>query len=89
MEIKDFKFIYHRVGDQRAVFQTSDTDQSDPSTRYWGFLSDNGAWIIQRETGDVMSSTSIRYTAGKTDYSTNWTNRATLSYDYFDTLFDE
>lgn len=59
------------------------TDIDDSSPAYYGFLNKNGAWFIQKEgvSGDY------RYTKGSAAYSTNWTNRASLTYDYFDNIF--
>ncbi|MEH1780887.1 MAG: hypothetical protein V7L26_17590 [Nostoc sp.] len=53
----------------------------DDSGGYYGFVT-NGAsganWYIQKVT-----STSIRYVSGSNGYSTAWSNRATLTYDYY------
>ena len=56
-------------------------DASSPS--YYGFLKKNGYWYIMRED----SSGAYRYTKGTSDFSTNWTNRASLTYDYFNSIF--
>lgn len=56
-------------------------DTSSPA--YYGFLKKNGYWYITKET----SAGSYRYTKGTTSFSTNWTNRASLTYDYFDSVF--
>lgn len=50
---------------------------------YYGFVNKTGAWFIQREG----SSGDYRYVRGSSGFSTNWTNRASLSYDYFDNVF--
>ncbi|CAN5349583.1 hypothetical protein BH10PAT1_BH10PAT1_0970 [soil metagenome] len=62
-------------------YRISDLDDADPS--YYGFINKDGSWFIQKET----SSGSYRYTKGGSGYSTNWTNRAGLSYDYFENIF--
>ncbi len=56
-------------------------DVSSPS--YYGFLKNNGAWYIMKEE----ASGAYRYTKGTTSFSTNWTNRASLTYDYFNSIF--
>jgi hypothetical protein len=56
-------------------------DNASPS--YYGFTHKNGSWYIAKED----SSGSYRYSKGISGFSTNWTNRAILSYDYFDTVF--
>lgn len=56
-------------------------DSALPS--YIGFVKKTGDWYIMREE----ASGSYRYTKGTTDFDTNWTNRATLTYGYFNTVF--
>ena len=53
------------------------------NTSYYGFVHQNGAWYITKED----SSGSYRYAKGASLFSTNWTGRALLSYDYFDNVF--
>ena len=50
---------------------------------YYGYVNKEGAWFIQKES----SSGAYRYTKGNTDFSTNWTNKASLTYDYFNVIF--
>jgi len=56
-------------------------DTSSPS--YYGFLKKNGYWYIMKED----SAGAYRYSKGATAFSTNWTNRASLTYDYFNSIF--
>ncbi len=56
-------------------------DASIPS--YYGFVDKDGNWYITKEDTDG----SFRYARGSVDYSTNWTNRASLTYDYFNNVF--
>jgi hypothetical protein len=56
-------------------------DSALPS--YYGFVHKNGNWYIAKED----SSGAYRYTKGSSSFSTNWTNRASLTYDYFDSIF--
>lgn len=62
-------------------YKISQLDDSTPA--FYGFVRKDAAWFIMREssTGDY------RYTKGTTDFSTNWTNRATLTYNLFDIVF--
>lgn len=53
------------------------------TTSYYGFVHKTGAWYITKED----SSGSYRYAKGPSSFSTNWTGRALLSYDYFDNVF--
>ncbi len=53
------------------------------ATTYYGYLNKDSAWYILKED----SSGNYRYVKGSSSFSTNWTNRASLSYDYFDAVF--
>lgn len=56
-------------------------DSAIPS--YYGFVNKEGAWYILRED----SSNSYRYAKGNSNFSSNWTSRAGLSYDYYHNVF--
>ncbi len=56
-------------------------DTSSPA--YYGFLKKNGYWYIMKED----SAGAYRYSKGTTSFTTNWTNRAGLTYDYFNSIF--
>lgn len=62
-------------------YKISQLDDSSPA--FYGFVRKDGAWFIMKED----SSGNYRYTKGATTFSTNWTNRASLTYDYFDVIF--
>lgn len=59
------------------------TELDDSSPAYYGFLEKTGKWFIMKED----SAGAYRYIKGDSAFSTNWTNRASLSYDYYDTIF--
>lgn len=59
------------------------TDLDDSSPAYYGFVNKDGGWFIQKEG----TSGDYRYAKGSSGYSSNWTGRAALSYDYFDNVF--
>ncbi len=63
-------------------YKISQIDDSTPS--YYGFVNKGGLWFIMKED---TSSGNYRYTKGTTGFSTNWTNRASLTYDYFNVVF--
>lgn len=64
-------------------YETANVDESsDP--KYYGFLDRDGNWYILKS---ATSGTVFTYAKGVTDYSTNWTNRASLTYDTFDNTF--
>jgi len=80
----DTNFIYHKVGDHNVIFEISDEDMaSDPS--YFGYLAENGAWIIQKRTA---STGTYRYVMGASGYVAAWAARADPAtvYNYYNAL---
>jgi hypothetical protein len=75
-------YLQVSVGD---AYKISDKDD-DASPNYYGFVSKNGAWYILKETV-LAGADTYRYAKGSSDYTTNWTNRASLSYDYYHNVF--
>lgn len=67
--------------DALASYLPADSDEST-ATKYYGFTDPDGKWYILRDAG-----TNYRYAKGDSGYSTNWTNRASLSYDYYHVTF--
>lgn len=63
-------------------YNISDIDDTT-DTHYFGWLNSVGAWRIMRMVDGVA-----RYASGSTDYETNWTNRASLTYGYYNALFE-
>lgn len=63
-------------------YNISQVDDSTPA--YYGFVDKSGNWYIMQEDDTTGN---FRYTKGTSGFSTNWTNRATLTYDYFDAVF--
>lgn len=68
--------------DTLVNYALSDVD-ADASPNYYGYLRCDGAWYILKETISAGADT-YRYYFGTSDYTTNWTNRASLTYVYFD-----
>ena len=62
----------------------SDIDDGNNDYNYYGYLRDDGWWYIMKE--DVVNKT-YRYVKGGSDYATNWGNRSTLSYNYYNEVF--
>jgi hypothetical protein len=60
-----------------AKYVISDLDDAS-STKYYGFVSSTGEWYIMK-----LTTTESRYVSGSSDYATNWTGRAGLTYQYF------
>jgi hypothetical protein len=65
-------------------YVASDIDVASPS--YYGFLDAEGNWYIMKAvvTGDVTAYT---FAKGTSDYATNWTNRAALTYAVYNVVF--
>jgi hypothetical protein len=55
----------------------------DASPSYYGYQDKDGSWYITRENSDG----SFRYARGSGSFSTYWTNRGSLPYDYFENVF--
>lgn len=61
----------------------SDIDEnSDPY--YYGFVDKDGRWYVMRRN---LALGQFRFSAGDSGYILNWTNRASLSYDYYYNTF--
>ena len=67
--------------DKTASYSISDIDESG-TTKYYGYLNENGKWYIMEVTG-----TTVRYASGISLFSTNWANRIALTYGTFDNVF--
>jgi len=78
----DNNFIYHKIGGNEVIFEISDEDESG-NPLYYGYLSENGSWIIQQHN---TTTGAYRYKMGQSDYATNWTGRGGLSYVYYNAL---
>ena len=63
-----------------AGYQVANKDEG--ATSYYGYVDTDGNWYIQRVTGS-----DVDFARGLTNYPTNWTNRAALSYDKFNIVF--
>ena len=54
------------------------------TVKYYGYLSISGAWYILES--DTTAKT-YKYAKGTSDFSTNWTNRAGLTYQFYNEAF--
>lgn len=59
------------------------TQIDDSTPAYYGFVNKDGGWYITKEDNDG----SYRYNKGTGNFSSNWSSRASLTYDYFDAIF--
>jgi len=73
IRLQDYRMIFHRVGNQDVSFEVSNQDTTDTTYQYFGYVSADGAWIIQRFY-IVGSTIQYRYIAGQTRavYDTYW-----------------
>jgi len=62
-------------------YNISQVDDAIPS--YYGYVEKNGAWYIVKED----ATGAFRYAKGSSSFSSNWTSRASLTYDYFNAVF--
>ena len=72
-------------------YATCDIDQVDSATILEGLMDSDGNWqIVQTvKTGDVTSIrfATIKNNAAYTTYANAWTNRGSLTYDYYGVAF--
>lgn len=50
---------------------------------YYGYLNGAACWIIQQHQ---ISTGTWRYVQGRTDYTTNWNNKGSLSYGLYSAI---
>ncbi len=77
---------YVRIADTVPVadkYRLSDYDVSG-NPLYVGMVDENGSWYITRIDTAMRQA---RYAKGTSDYATNWSGRAALSYDYYFTVY--
>jgi len=51
---------------------------------YYGFINQDGDWLIMREDTETSS---FRYARGDSGFSRKWSSRENLKYDYYHNLF--
>lgn len=71
-----------------GAYKPADTDE-ETTTQYFGFTDRDGNWYILKMIPVATKSSSFRYIRGSNNssYATAWTNRESLSYDYFHVSF--
>lgn len=62
-------------------YSISQIDSATPS--YYGYLDKDGNWYIIKEDSDG----SFRYARGSGAFSSYWSTRSSLTYDYFENVF--
>lgn len=66
-------------------YSITDKD-NDGTPNYYGYTNQFGAWYIMKETVSAGADT-YRYAKGTSGYTTAWTGRVDLTYDYFYEVF--
>jgi hypothetical protein len=89
LEIYDFHQNYTRRGDLRQLFNVARSDETLGELRYYAYLNDSGAYIIQRVTtsGTLDVKVYEYYGAKSSDLATDWSGRASLPYGEYNELF--
>lgn len=67
----------------RYVMSDNLANSSNPSIRYTGFVDQSKNWYIMEQN---VTNGTYRYAKGnhpETTYTTNWSNRESLTYKYF------
>jgi|SRR6185436_826919 len=81
------KLLQDIGGNQNPLDKYKIANKDDDGTpNYYGFTDKDGNWYILKETISAGADT-YRYIKGSSDFPTNWTGRAGLSYDYFENVF--
>lgn len=62
-------------------YEITELDDSG-STVYYGFVKKDGSWYILQDT-----SGAFRYYKGTSNFTTYWTNRTSITYDYYNNVF--
>lgn len=80
--------IIVRPGLTSRTFEISDQDVTGPTYLYYGYLTQDGNWNIQRQDNTSATVNPFRYAtvknnSGYNSYPSAWTDRASLTYDYF------
>jgi hypothetical protein len=71
----------HIDTDPLIQYLPADIDDSS-SVEYFGYIERTGTWYIRRFDTSVSPKT-FRFAFGASNYATNWTNRASLTYGYW------
>lgn len=81
--------IIVRPGLVNRTFEAADQDTISATLQYWGFLTQDSNWVIQRFDLSVTNIIAYRYAtvknnAGYVLYADAWNARTSLTYEAFD-----
>jgi len=85
--VNDQVYFSSRLAGYKIVNQQVKSDDADVT--YFGFINRRGYWyIMKRDNSDGGAGIkTYEYIQGSSLYSTNWTNRESLTYVLFDEAF--
>jgi hypothetical protein len=88
-ELYDTYQNYTKRGSLHQMFNVARSDETLEELRYYAYLNDSGAHIIQRITtsGSLTVKVYGYYGTMSGDLNTNWANRDSLTYGEYDKLF--
>lgn len=80
--LNDLMVLHFAQSDYRL---SDEADHStDPDIKYIGYLNRKGEWYIVERN---LANKTYRFCAGSAGYTTAWSGREALEYDYYDVVF--
>ena len=76
---KDVVRRLNRQGDIHAEFVIARMDKANVSPRYYAWTNESDTWLIMRKT-TTNGVKVFDFVSGVTAFTTNWGNRASLTY---------
>ncbi len=75
------------LSDPLSAYKVSDQPtaaEMGNDVKHYGYLAADGSWCIMQT---IDSTGTFRFAAGAGNYSTAWSSRASIGYDYFSIIF--
>ncbi len=94
-ELTDFFRSYVPRGEMRGLFNVARSDEVSDGVRYYAFYNEAGSYVFQQITtsGSLGVKVYKYYAVGANrnakDLTTDWTNRASLTYVEYYNLFNQ
>lgn len=70
---------------QDGGFVCSDTDKTDATYYYYGFIDKDGRWYIMRKT--ITDPNAYRFAKGDSGYSLAWAGKVSQDYQLYSVTF--
>jgi hypothetical protein len=85
--IQSLRFpIPNVITDPLIRYKVADVDDTG-TVKYYGMVANDGGWLVMKED-DTANPKTFRYATASGSYPSNWTNRASLTYDYLYTALN-